>query len=249
MSREKIAAVVPVKGFAAAKQRLCSVLSQREREQLARVMLEDVVTVLRQSESLSAVYIVTDDVTVARLGRSLGAGIIIDPIARGLSEALAHAAQTLSAWGYEGMMIVPADIPGIDVNGVEYLLSVHAPSPAVTLVAAPSDGGTNVLLCSPPDVIPNCFGLQSFAAHCSVAESKGITPNAIVLPGVQCDIDRPSDLLTFLASPTQTKTYHYLRGKRIAQRLSPPPAVDRLMAPGYMTASVPLSATSSLQKG
>lgn len=249
MSNEGVAALVPMKGFASAKQRLRSVLSNREREQLARVMLEDVISALNQCTQLSAVFIVTGDAQVAKIGRNLGAYIIADPMLGGMSEALTFAAHTLSKRGYGGMLIMPADIPGVEANSVDDMLRAHERSPAVSIVAAPSDGGTNALLCSPPEVIPNCFGQQSFAAHCSVANSVGITPNILSLPGVQCDIDRPSDLLTFLATPTQTKTYRYLRRKCIAQRLSRATVADHQLAPNYMPASVCLAVTSNLQKG
>lgn len=249
MSNKGVAALVPMKGFAFAKQRLSSVLSSRERAQLARVMLEDVILTLNQCTTLAAVYIVTGDADVAKLGRSLGAYIIADPMQGGLSGALTFAANQLSKQGYTGMLIMPADIPGVKASSVDYMIKAHEQSPAVTIVGAPSDGGTNALLCSPPDVIPNCFGQQSFAAHCNVTHSVGITPNVLSLPGMQCDIDRPSDLLTFLDTPTQTKTYSYLRRKSIAQRLSRTTGADHLLAPNYMPASVSLAVTSNLQKG
>lgn len=249
MSNYRVAALVPVKGFASAKQRLRSVLRNHEREQLARVMLEDVISTLRQCTQLSAVYIVTDDAEVAQLGLALGAHIIADPMQGGLSGALSFGAHQLSLQGYDGMLIIPADIPGVEANSVNNMLRAHAPSPAVSIVSAPSDGGTNALLCSPPEVIPNCFGQQSFAAHCTVASSAGITPTILSLPEVQCDIDRPSDLLTFLATPTETKTYRYLRRKNIAQRLSRAVEADHLIAPNYLSASVHLAVTSNLQEG
>jgi len=47
-------AIVPVKRFVAAKQRLRSVLSQYEREQLAEVMLCDVLAALRPLRRVEA---------------------------------------------------------------------------------------------------------------------------------------------------------------------------------------------------
>src|SRR5690606_15870994 len=96
------------------------------------------------------------------MARSLGAAVLPDPMRGGLSGAIAHAAQALKARGLQGMLVVPTDVPNIDVAAVERLLDAHAPPRAVTLVAAARDGGTNALLCSPPDVIPNCFGHNSF---------------------------------------------------------------------------------------
>lgn len=249
MTEKRIAAVVPVKSFSNAKQRLSPVLSGEERHQLARAMLQDVLSVLSVCVRLDTAYVVTNDPDATAMGRMFGANILDDPMVGGLSGALTFAAHTLKARGYTDMLIVPADIPGIEASSVDAMLSVHPQAPAVTIVGAPSDGGTNALLCSPPDVIPNCFGHQSFLAHCAAAASAGIRPNILNFAGVQCDIDRPSDLIAFLACPTQTKTYSYLCEQRIARRLSCATLPGRPVAPGHMTAAMHTFAVPSLQKG
>ncbi|WP_397474130.1 2-phospho-L-lactate guanylyltransferase [Pusillimonas sp.] len=216
---QRIAAVIPVKSFNEAKQRLKTVLSHEERRRLARVMFEDVLSVLIQCERLAAVYVVTSDREAAHLAISLGASTLPDPVSGGLSGAVAAAAQTLRSQGMEGMMVVPSDVPAIDPATVNHLLDAHALPRAVTLVPAARDGGTNAMLCSPPNVIPNCFGHNSFRAHRHLATSSGIEPNILSTPRLHYDIDRPLDLLSFLNCSSSTKTYAYLKRSGIAARL------------------------------
>src|SRR5690606_31639323 len=87
--------------------------------------------------------------------------------------------------------------------------------------------------CSPPNVIPNCFGHNSFRAHCQLATSSGIAPRIVSTPALNYDIDRPLDLLSFLGHSTSTKTYAYLQRSGIAARL--------LDAAAFPTAEMPLT--------
>lgn len=214
-----IAAVIPVKSFSKAKQRLQTVLSFDERRTLARVMFEDVLNVLIRCDRLAAVTVITNDVEATGLAHSLGATTMADPLTGGLSGAIAAAAQSLRDQGMEGMMVVPSDVPAIDTATVNRLLDAHALPRAVTLVPAARDGGTNAMLCSPPNVIPNCFGHNSFRAHCQLATSSGIEPHILSMPALNYDIDRPLDLLSFLGHSNATKTYAYLKRSGIAARL------------------------------
>lgn len=247
MQVQRVAAVIPVKNFNEAKQRLQPVLSNQERRQLARVMFEDVLGVLTQCRQLEGVYVLTADPDAAQLAAELGAHTLADPLRGGLSGAVAAAAQTLKRQGVDGMMVVPADVPGISMDTVNRLLQAHARPRAVTLVAAARDGGTNALLCSPPDVIPNCFGHNSFRAHCHLATSSGIEPRVLSLPGLHYDIDHSLDLLSFVSSPSPTKTYAYLVRSHIAKRLlkaCPFPTANALLS-----GALPAQVSTSLQKG
>ena len=142
---------------------------------------------------------------------------------------------------------MPADVPSVNPSVVEKLLDAHARPRAVTVVAAARDGGTNALLCSPPDVIPNCFGHNSFRAHCQLAASSGIEPTILSLSGLQYDIDRPLDLQSFLNSPGTTKTYAYLTNSGIARRLLESSAFSAPEASLSSSGTEP--ATTRLHKG
>mgnify|MGYP001183629231 FL=1 len=60
----EIWAVVPVKAFASAKQRLSGVLTGSQRAELARAMLQDVIATLRATTRISRILVVTNDIEV-----------------------------------------------------------------------------------------------------------------------------------------------------------------------------------------
>ena len=66
-------ALVPVKQFDLAKGRLAGVLTDRERSDLARAMLEDVLEALAGTGALARILVITREPAVAALAESAGA--------------------------------------------------------------------------------------------------------------------------------------------------------------------------------
>lgn len=219
MNRATLWAVVPVKSFDCAKQRLTPLLDASERAGLARAMFEDVLDVLARHPALAGTLVVTNDAEAAALARAKGVGVLADKPDAGLVPAVRHAAHTLAAARCAGMLVVPADLPSIKAADIELIALGHRHSPAVTLVAAGNDGGTNALACSPPDAMPICYGEDSFRHHYNAATALGLAPRVLTLPRFELDIDRPDDLLAFMAQPPSTRTHAWLRASGIAGRL------------------------------
>jgi 2-phospho-L-lactate guanylyltransferase len=218
MTLQKLWAVVPVKSFSLAKQRLAPVLSPAERACLARAMLTDVLYTLGKSPCLARVLVVTEDPDAALLAREAGA-VTLHAEDTDLTAALELAARYLTALECSGMLIVPADLPLIACADIELIALGHRTSRAVTLVAASNDGGTNALACSPPQALALSFGVDSFRRHQQAAREVGIDPKVLTLPRFSRDIDRPDDLRAFLAQPSATRSHAYLAASGIARRL------------------------------
>lgn len=219
MSTSKLWAVMPVKRFVQAKQRLAGLLDANERAALACAMFEDVLHVLVSSSCVAGVLVVTGDPMATVIARGAGADVLCDPPEPGLVPAVRHAARTLAAAQCAGMLVVPADLPLIKPVDIELIARGHLTSPKVTLVAASNDGGTNALACSPPDAVPICFGEDSFRQHHDAALARGLTPTVLTLPRFGCDIDRPADLFALLEDSSATSTSAYLVNSGIARCL------------------------------
>ena len=212
-------AVVPVKLFARTKRRLAPHLASHEREALARAMLADVLSALARSQSLAGMLVITGDADAAAMARAAGASVLDDAENAGTNAAVTLAVTHLAAAGRTGMLVIPADVPLIAPDDVEMIIAAHRAAPAVTLVPASIDGGTNALACSPPDAVPACFGDHSLRRHREAARSRGIEPQILALEHLAHDIDRPEDLATFLSRVSPTQSYAYLTGSGIAERL------------------------------
>ena len=218
-----IGAVLPVKDFGQAKQRLSGFLSPAERRLLCEAMAGDVLEALSQVPKLSDIVVVTRDERAGELAASHGARVLTEPSNDGQSAAVTRAAAALVQAGAETLLQVPGDVPGASAAEIVTVLKAHegagGGAPAVTLVPSHDRRGTNCVLCSPPDVLPFAFGHDSFTPHCEAARAQGIAPWIVTLPGLGLDIDTPDDLRAFMERPAAGRTLDYLRESGIAARL------------------------------
>ena len=114
------------------------------------------------------------------------------------------AARSLAANGPD-LLTVPGDIPLVEPDDIRHLLSRHGAAPAFTIVPAHDQNGSNAVLCSPADAVPLRFGDNSFFPHLEAAQARGIAPLAVPLPRIALDIDTPTDLARFRATPSRTR--------------------------------------------
>ena len=218
-----IGAVLPVKDFSQAKQRLAGFLSAVERRQVCEAMAEDVLDILSRVSELSEIIVVTRDERAFELAARHGARVLAEPSNDGQSAAVKRAAGALGRAGVESLLQVPGDVPGASGDEIAAVMAAHGSASdgaaAVTLVPSHDRRGTNCVLCSPPDVLPFAFGHESFGPHCEAARAQGIAPRIMALPGLGLDIDTPDDLRGFMARPAAGRTLDYLRESGIAERL------------------------------
>jgi 2-phospho-L-lactate guanylyltransferase len=219
VDRSRLWAVVPVKRRDQAKQRLAGVLSAPARQALFDAMLEDVLGALAASDGLTGILLVTGDPKARALGERYGAQVLPDDHDRGHTAASTLGARALARRGAAGMVQVPADVPLITPEDVGALLATHGEAPAVTLAPSRDERGSNAVVCSPPDLLPLRFGEDSFVPHLRSARALGVAPQVVRRPGLALDIDTPADLAAFLAGPSPTRAYAYLRDSGIAHGL------------------------------
>lgn len=219
MRASDVWAVVLVKPFRLAKQRLSGVLDAAERTELARVMLGDVLTAVEACESLAGVIVVTADRNAAAVARRHGAIVLMETAAVGMNAAVARVVKYLTGRADAGIVVVPADVPHVSPDDIEEMIALIRNTPAIALVRS-NDGGTNLLACRPSGVIAPSFGPDSFNAHCVAAVRKGITPTVWLAPHLSLDIDRREDLDDFVSRQSSTGTHAYLSRLNIQQRLT-----------------------------
>jgi 2-phospho-L-lactate guanylyltransferase len=215
-------AVVPAKDLGEAKRRLTGVLSLEERQELVRAMLSDVLTALTTTRGLAGTIVVTRDAELAALARRFGAQILSDLRHEGPSAAIALAARHLAAEGAAGMVAIPSDVPLVTAAEIDEILITSGPAPAVTLVPALADMGTNAIALAPADAIPLRFGPSSFFRHQEAALDRGIAPRVLRLPGLGLDVDRAHDLAAFAREASLTASFACLEAHGILGRLSDP---------------------------
>jgi len=212
-------AVVPVKDLAGAKARLSPVLNADERRGLFRAMLRDVLAALGDTPSLDGIALITRDPAAEVLARRFGAEIITEDQNSGQTDAVAHGVSQLIARGVADIMQVPGDVPLATAVEFEQVITAHLPAPAMTIVPARDQQGSNCVICSPPDSVALRFGDNSFFPHLEAAHRAGIQPTICTLPGLGLDIDTPDDLAVLLARQEDTLSHAFLDDSGIAGRL------------------------------
>jgi 2-phospho-L-lactate guanylyltransferase len=190
-------AILPVKSFNAAKQRLAGLLGAGSRQALAQAMFSDVLTSLRHVPGLDAVAVVTSD----RVAESAALGervqVLRDTEQAGQSEAALLGIRYAQSAGYERVLLVPGDTPLVEPDDVGALLELDAP---VAIVPDRHGTGTNALLITPPDVIAPSFGPGSFERHVAAARDAGLEHAVAQISALMFDVDTPDDLADLSAA-------------------------------------------------
>jgi len=216
-----IFALLPVKAPAQAKLRLRTLLSPEEREQLARVMFDEVFGVLLSARGLDRVVVASSDAEILRRAAAGRAGTLAETSQNGHSSSADSAARKCMEWGATTLLLVPTDVPLLKATEIESLVATAMALPAPRVVIVPSaDGmGTNALVRTPPDVIESRFGPGSFAAHLEQARARQAAVAVARPEGLVLDLDTPEDVARFLERRPGGATAELLRSIGAPQRL------------------------------
>jgi 2-phospho-L-lactate/phosphoenolpyruvate guanylyltransferase len=198
----RTAAILPVKRFELAKQRLGAAVADPLRLDLARAMVGDVLTALRDSNSLDLRIVVTSEESVAAAARYQGAIVVEDDAQDGQSAAATLGLKRALREGAERALCIPGDCPALDPAELDALLRTDAAATTATatatreIVIVPDrhGTGTNGLLLSPPDAIPPSFGPGSCERHQMLAREAGVPVRLERPTSLLLDIDTGEDL-------------------------------------------------------
>ena len=197
-----VAALMPVKGFRNAKQRLTPLLSGAAREFLAETMFRDVLREVKAARGLAGTFVVTGDDKVAAIASLAGAEVIREHAESGETSAVDFARLEMKNAGCEAVLVLPGDMPLVRAADIEQVLAQvpgDAAAPFALLVPSHDRKGTNALLLAPPDIIKLRFGYDSFTFHMSQVTAQGLPIRFIENEHIALDIDEPKDLERFLA--------------------------------------------------
>ncbi len=170
----RTAAILPVKRFAAAKQRLGESVPDAVRLQLARAMVTDVLEALERTAGIELTILVTGQEDLARTAAEHGAEVVEDRSDSGQSAAVTLGVQRALGRSFERVLCVPGDCPALDPGELRALLARRAATQEVVIVPDRHGSGTNALLLCPPDAIEPSFGPDSFARHRALAHAAGL---------------------------------------------------------------------------
>src|ERR1700728_249362 len=109
----RTAAILPVKRFSDAKQRLGASVAETLRGELVRAMVGDVLSALERCGSIELTIVVTNEESVAEAARQQGAIVVADTAEEGQSAAVALGIARAQAEGAARVLCVPGDCPAL----------------------------------------------------------------------------------------------------------------------------------------
>ena len=210
--------LVPVKNLPAAKQRLSSILNPEERFALAQAMCEDVLTTLGEWRGRPPVAVVSSDAFARELAVRFDFEVMADDDNSGETHAIEMATKICQARGAENTLVIPADIPLIEVAELKKIVA-HAPRGGALLVPDAAGRGTNAAWRSPADLFPLRFGNDSFLPHMAAARATRLPCVVLEMVSIARDIDRPEDLFAVAAASGERQSQKLLRSWKLSGRV------------------------------
>ena len=210
------AILLPIKDLANVKQRLSSLLSAADRSELVRAMLKDVASALNLCRAADRIVVVTQDPWVRDYATAQQWDVLLEDHQVSESASVDRASVILRRQGVQTILRVPGDIPLVQPNDLDFLLTMKVNAPGAVLVPSQDRTGTNALLRTPPDIFPSRFGRNSCFLHQEEAGQAGAAVTVIENPRISLDIDEPADILEFCKRGEGTATFEILEALGIA---------------------------------
>jgi 2-phospho-L-lactate guanylyltransferase len=192
-------AIIPVKRFGRAKQRLLDTLDRPQRAAVVKAMLTDVLAAIERCERIERVIVVTGEGRAQRIALAHGQRsripleVMEDPDDGGHSEAATLGIIRALSHGSRCTALLPGDCPLLDAGELDTAIAWMAAG-RVAVVPDRHGTGTNALLLCPADAIGPAFGPDSCERHLDRARRAGHETRVERLPSLALDLDTPDDL-------------------------------------------------------
>lgn len=194
-SRGRVCAILPLKPFDDAKERLATGLDPAARRVIARAMATDVLAALPRCERIDEFIVISAEPSATELAGETAAAVLRDERS-GHSEAATLGVNWALDNDFDTVLMVPGDCPLIDPDEIDELIArAEQERLAVAVVPDRMGTGTNALLLSPPAAIAPAFGPGSRDRHLRLASEAGLSAAAVEVPTLALDIDTADDLL------------------------------------------------------
>jgi 2-phospho-L-lactate guanylyltransferase len=200
--------IVPHRGVNAGKSRLSTVLTDVARGKLNRWLLARTVGVVTAwlGDAQRCVVVSPCEVTLA-LARKAGAVALLEQAGTaGLNDALAQAAAHAASLGAECLLILPCDLPRLNVEALAFMQTTALFGRDNAIAPDRHHTGTNALLVH-ADVRKFAFGRDSFSRHVALGDARGVRTFPCMHPVLAFDLDTPTDFAEWINSDDVPKDF------------------------------------------
>ncbi len=193
--RTRTCAILPLKPFGDAKERLATGLNPAQRREMARAMASDVLAELAECERVDEIVVISAEPSIAEIASHRISAIL--PDARtGHSDAALAGVEWARQNDCGAVLMVPGDCPLIDAPEIDRLIEdCELTGIEVAVIPDRMGTGTNALLLRPLDAIDPAFGPDSRERHLLLGHQAGRRTRAIEVGCLALDLDTAEDLL------------------------------------------------------
>lgn len=199
-----VAAILPIKRFGHAKQRLAGALGNGTRSAMAAAMVADVLTALERSDSIDAIVAVSAEPEVKAHAVESDLALVADPTEEGQSSAAMAGLARAADLGFEVALLVPGDCPMMSPADLD-ALTAAAVRADVVIVPDRHGTGTNALAMRAAGPFEPQFGPGSRERHVAQAEARELSFLVEHLPSLALDVDTPDDLAALMDALEETR--------------------------------------------
>ena len=188
----RIAAIIPVKTFSQAKTRLD--LSANQKEELCKIMLEEILHTLSISPQIEITVVVTKEEKALDIAKKFNAVTILDNDEKSVNDAVTLADKYLLENGYDASIVFPQDIPFIKTQDIDFILNYKIPPNFVIVVPSRRFDGTNALVRMPIDLMKTHYDEDSYKIHMNTAKEHTRNVALVFSKRIMLDVDNNEDL-------------------------------------------------------
>ncbi len=185
---------MPHRGVAAGKSRLTAVMDDVSRSELNRwLLLRTLRVVSAWLGDAQQCIVVSPCPSTLTLARHTGVATLSEqPLAPGLNAALAQGAAHAASRGAHRLLILPCDLPRMDVAALRAMADADDNNAQVVIAPDRHGSGTNALLV-PAAAREFAFGEGSLAKHMAMAQASGLRARVCRSPTLAFDLDTAQD--------------------------------------------------------
>ena len=187
---------------------MSGLLSQAQREEFGRLLLEDVLATVVDAGLGGSCFVVSSDRAVLQLAGTYGARGVPEEGDSGVNAAVEAGAR---ASGAETVLALPSDLPLLTSADVRAVIGLSHGGADVVMAPSVAFDGTNALLYPPASGLQLSYDQNSFWNHLASAATAGLSVGVSTRPGVMLDIDSPGDFRRLAASESESRAARFSR--------------------------------------
>ena len=187
----KTSVIIPVKTFQKSKTRLQ--LSEEETKKLCRLLLEEVIKTVSESELIHKIIVVTNEDQIDDIIEKYDCKKIQDVDEKSVNDAVGLADEYLLKNEFTHSIVLPLDVPFFYSHDLEKLLNFSSEE-SVIIVPSRHFDGTNALVRTPINSMSPRYDEGSHSFQIESAKNNNIKISIGLIYRLMLDIDSNEDL-------------------------------------------------------